>query len=99
MHAAIAALAVLADVTTTPSPSGTPDAATVTPGPWGFVVVAVLAVIVILLIWDMLRRIRRARYRAQVREELDAEQAEGAEAARATQTDAEEVDASGDDRD
>lgn len=98
MHAAIAALAILRGAAATPSPTGTPAAETVTPGPWGFVVVALLAAAVVLLIWDMLRRIRRARYRAQVREELDAEQAEGAEAARATDTDAQDADAADDDR-
>lgn len=59
----------------TPSPSGTPgvDPNLVTPGPWGFAVVAVIAVATVLLVWDMLRRVRRARYRLQVREDLDAE--------------------------
>lgn len=59
----------------TPSPGGTPgiDPNLVTPGPWGFAVVAVLAVATVLLVWDMLRRVRRARYRLQVREDLDAE--------------------------
>lgn len=98
MHAAIAVLAILRGAAATPSPTGTPAPETVTPGPWGFVVVALLAAVVVLLIWDMLRRIRRARYRAQVREELDAEQAQGAQAARATDADGQDVDASGDDR-
>ncbi len=59
----------------TPSPSGAPgvDPNLVTPGPWGFAVVAVIAVATVLLVWDMLRRVRRARYRLQVREDLDAE--------------------------
>ena len=58
----------------TPSPSGAPgvDPNLVTPGPWGFAVVAVIAVATVLLVWDMLRRVRRARYRLQVREDLDA---------------------------
>ncbi|MFT4212014.1 MAG: hypothetical protein QM626_09090 [Microbacterium sp.] len=59
----------------TPSPSDTATVADdlVTPGPWGFTVMALLGIAVILLIIDMLRRIRRGSYRAQVREELDAE--------------------------
>ncbi|MRH28660.1 hypothetical protein GH740_04935 [Microbacterium sp. SYP-A9085] len=79
MHLAIAAAAVLADVTSTPSPSPTgPAAELVTPGPWGFVAVALIALAVVLLLWDMMRRIRRGRYRAQVREDLDAQAAEDA---------------------
>jgi hypothetical protein len=73
MHAPIAALAVLAEAT--PSPTPTVDPNLVSPGPAGFAVIAVLAVVVILLVWDMMRRIRRGRYRADIREELDAEQA------------------------
>lgn len=81
MHAAIAVLAILAEAAATPSPTPTtPAADTVTPGPWGFAVVAFVAIAVIFLLWDMLRRIRRGRYRAQVREELDAEQAESGDA-------------------
>ncbi|MDQ1128118.1 hypothetical protein [Microbacterium sp. SORGH_AS_0888] len=69
MHLLVWAAAV------TPSPSDTPDvdANLVTPGPWGFAVMAVLGVAVILLVVDMLRRIRRARYRSEVIEDLDAE--------------------------
>lgn len=71
------ALAALIAATATPMPTPTPtvDPALVTPGPWGFGVMAVLAVIVILLVADMLRRVRRARYRVEVGAELDAEQA------------------------
>jgi hypothetical protein len=59
----------------TPSPSGTGiDDDLVTPGPWGFAVMAVLGLLVILLVIDMLRRIRRARYRSEVREDLDAQE-------------------------
>ncbi|GAA3761132.1 hypothetical protein GCM10022240_12100 [Microbacterium kribbense] len=77
MHAAIAALVVMA----TPSPTPTaPPADTVTPGPWGFFAIAALGVAVIVLLWDMMRRIRRARYRLQVREELDEEMAQAAAA-------------------
>ncbi len=95
MHAVIAAVAILAEATPSPSPTG-PDPATVTPGPWGFVAVAFLAAVVVLLLWDMMRRIRRARYRAQVREELDAQEA--ADAVRATDTDGQDIDSTGDDR-
>jgi hypothetical protein len=59
-------------VTATPSPSPTVDAELVTPGPWGFLVIALLAVAVVILVWDMQRRIRRARYREEVAAELDA---------------------------
>nr|WP_211368204.1 hypothetical protein [Microbacterium rhizomatis] len=74
-----------------PSPEPGLDTNLVTPGPWGFVAIAFVAVAVILLVWDMLRRIRRGRYRAEVREELDAEaQAEAAMAA--TNVDDEDID-------
>jgi len=97
MHLAITAAAVLADVTSTPSPSPSgPPPETVTPGPWGFVAVALIGVAVVFLLWDMMRRIRRGRYRAEVREDLDAEEAQGRAAAEATQTDAEDVDAADD---
>ncbi|MDQ0892909.1 hypothetical protein [Agromyces ramosus] len=49
------------------------DPNSVTPGIWGFVVTFLLMVVVVLLILDMVRRIRRTNYRAQVREQLDAE--------------------------
>ena len=65
MHAAVAAV--------TPTPAPTVDPELVTPGPWGFVVIALLALAVILLLWDMLRRIRRGRVRADIAEELEAE--------------------------
>ncbi|GAA1697097.1 hypothetical protein GCM10009808_13200 [Microbacterium sediminicola] len=67
--------ALLAALTAVPSPSATVDDDLVTPGPWGFAIIAVLAVVVILLVWDMMRRIRRGRVRADIRDELDAEQA------------------------
>lgn len=72
MHLLVWAAAV------TPSPSDTPDVDVnlVTPGPWGFAVMALLGVAVIFLVIDMLRRIRRARYRSQVIEDLDAEEAQ-----------------------
>lgn len=58
--------------TATPSPSPTVHANLVTPGPWGFLVIALLAIAVVVLVWDMQRRIRRARYREEVAAELDA---------------------------
>ena len=57
----------------TPLPSMTVDPALVTPGPIGFVAIALVAVMAILLIVDMLRRIRRARVRLDVKEQLQAE--------------------------
>lgn len=63
--------AVLA-ATPSPSPSGVPDV-DVTPGVAGFVAIALVAVVTILLVVDMTRRIRRTRYRAEVRERLEAE--------------------------
>jgi hypothetical protein len=59
----------------TPSPTGAlVDPDLVSPGPWGFAAIAVVTLAVVLLVWDMLRRIRRGRYRAEIREELDAEE-------------------------
>lgn len=71
MNDALAALARTASAA--PTPEQTVDPTLVTPGPAGFVVIAVLALIVVALIWDMMRRIRRGRVRADIREELDAE--------------------------
>lgn len=68
------------------------DPNTVTPGIWGFVVTFLLMVVVVLLILDMVRRIRRTNYRAQVREQLEAE-ARDAELAEA---DGQATDAGGD---
>ncbi|KJL20795.1 hypothetical protein [Microbacterium azadirachtae] len=67
--------AILAAATATPTPTPTVDPNLVTPGPVGFVIVAVVVVFAALLIWDMQRRIRRVRYREEVRAELDAEEA------------------------
>ena len=67
--------AFLAAMTATPTPTPTVDPNLVTPGPVGFVIVAVIVVFAALLIWDMQRRIRRVRYREEVRAELDAEEA------------------------
>ncbi|MBS1674052.1 MAG: hypothetical protein JSS74_08825 [Actinobacteria bacterium] len=72
--------AILAAATATPTPTPTVDPNLVTPGPVGFVIVAVLVVFAALLIWDMQRRIRRVRYREEVRAELDAEEAAAASA-------------------
>ncbi|GAB6858654.1 hypothetical protein [Microbacterium xylanilyticum] len=66
---------ILAAATATPTPTPTVDPNLVTPGPVGFVIVAVVVVFAALLIWDMQRRIRRVRYREEVRAELDAEEA------------------------
>lgn len=65
--------AILAAVTPTPTPTVDPNL--VTPGPAGFVIVAVIVVLAAVLIWDMQRRIRRVRYREEVRAELDADEA------------------------
>ncbi|WP_066040439.1 hypothetical protein [Herbiconiux solani] len=78
---ATSVVTVLADVTT-------PDPDTVTPGIIGFVATFGIALITLFLIIDMVRRVRRVNYRAQVREELEAELA--AQAAQdATGSDAE----------
>ena len=52
------------------------DPNTVTPGVWGFVLTFVIMVVVVLLVLDMVRRIRRVNYRAEVREQLEAERRE-----------------------
>jgi flagellar biosynthesis/type III secretory pathway M-ring protein FliF/YscJ len=69
MHEALISFARAA---ATPTPVE-PDPNLVTPGPWGFVVIAFVGLAVILLVWDMMRRIRRGRVRADIQEELDAE--------------------------
>lgn len=61
--------------TPTPTPTMSVDPNLVTPGPWGFAIMAVIGIAVILLIADMLRRIRRVNYREEIREQLDAEEA------------------------
>ncbi len=97
MHDALTALARAAGSTPTPTPS-TVDPNLVTPGPWGFVVIAFVAVAVILLVWDMMRRIRRGRVRADIREELEAEQ-QAAAAVEATDVDDQATDAGDDGQD
>ena len=52
------------------------DPDTVTPGVWGFVLTFLVMVVVVLLVLDMVRRIRRVNYRAEVREQLEAERRE-----------------------
>lgn len=78
MHDAFAALRHAA--TTTPIPEPTVDPVLVTPGPVGFVVIALLSFAVVALVWDMMRRIRRGRVRADINEELDAEERSAAAA-------------------
>ena len=85
-----AALALAASAT--PIPEQTVDPTLVTPGPVGFVVIAVLALAVVALVWDMMRRIRRGRVRADINEELEAEE-QAAEATRATDVDDQSTDA------
>jgi hypothetical protein len=70
------AAAALAATAATPAPTLPPDKVPdvdVTPGVAGFIAIAAVAVITILLIVDMTRRIRRTRYRAEIRERLEAE--------------------------
>ena len=69
--------AVEALIAATPSPSPSPqfDPVTVTPGWVGFVITFLIAIVTVALILDMTRRVRRVRYRAEVREMLDAEEA------------------------
>ena len=52
------------------------DPNTVTPGIWGFVLTFLVMVVVVLLVLDMVRRIRRVNYRAEVREQFEAERRE-----------------------
>ena len=66
-------------VTASPTPPPGFDEDLVTPGVWGFVLTIGVILAVVLLIIDMVRRIRRVTYRAQVREELEAEAADKAE--------------------
>lgn len=59
--------------TPSPSPTSTVPDVDVTPGVAGFIAIAVVAIVTILLVVDMTRRIRRTRYRAEIRERLEAE--------------------------
>jgi hypothetical protein len=81
---------IAAAVTPSPTPSAPPPEL-VTPGPWGFLVIALLTLAVVLLVLDMLRRIRRARYREEVAAELDAEEQARA-ATEATGVDDQDID-------
>jgi type II secretory pathway pseudopilin PulG len=88
-----------------PSPSWTaPPPELVTPGPAGFIVIALLAVALVFLAADMLRRVRRARYRDEANATLDAEQAaaeaaaQGDAAAEASAVDDQDIDPADDDR-
>jgi hypothetical protein len=94
MHDAFAALRHAA--TTTPIPEPTVDPVLVTPGPVGFVVIALLSFAVVALVWDMMRRIRRGRVRADINEELDAEERAAAADDAATSGDAASGRTSGD---
>ena len=51
----------------------TPDPDQVTPGVVGFIATFFVAGVTVLLVIDMVRRVRRVNYRAQVREQLEAE--------------------------
>jgi hypothetical protein len=51
----------------------TPDPDQVTPGVIGFIATFFVAGVTVLLVIDMVRRVRRVNYRAQVREQLEAE--------------------------
>jgi hypothetical protein len=68
----VSTIAAALAATPSPSPSVVPDV-DVTPGVVGFIAIALVAIVTILLVVDMTRRIRRTRYRAEVRERLEAE--------------------------
>lgn len=51
----------------------TPDPDQVTPGVIGFIATFFVAAVTVLLVIDMVRRVRRVNYRAQVRDQLEAE--------------------------
>jgi hypothetical protein len=67
------AIVFAADPTPSPVPEYTGDPNLVSPGIAGFIVTALIALATVGLIIDMTRRIRRVRYRAEVRERLEAE--------------------------
>ncbi len=71
MTSVMASLIYLATPTPTPPPEFDPN--TVTPTWVGFAITFLVAAVTVLLIMDMVRRIRNVRYRAEVREQLDAE--------------------------
>ena len=67
-------LAIVSTATDVPQPNF--DENTVTPGWVGFAATFGVAVLIILLCIDLVRRIRRVRYRAEIREKLEAERRE-----------------------
>ena len=66
LSSALVAAAVAAE-------ENTPDPDQVTPGVIGFIATFFVAGVTVLLVIDMVRRVRRVNYRAQVREQLEAE--------------------------
>lgn len=52
------------------------DPETLSPGPVGFVAIALVAVLTIFLLFDMVRRLRKVNMRADINAKLDAEAAE-----------------------
>lgn len=71
----LAGALVLASTSKSPTlPASTVPDVDVTPGVIGFIAIAAVAVATILLVVDMTRRIRRTRYRAEIRERLEAEE-------------------------
>ena len=66
------------EATPSPVPDFTGDPNQVTPGVIGFVAIFLIAAATVLLLVDMTRRVRRVRYRAEVREQLEAEAADAA---------------------
>lgn len=69
LYSALVRLAV------TPTPQPNFDETSVTPGWVGFAITFGVALLVVLLCIDMVRRVRRVRYRAEIREKLEAERA------------------------
>jgi len=69
----VSTIAAVLAATPSPSPTSAVPDVDVTPGVAGFIAIAVIAVLTILLVVDMTRRIRRTRYRAEIRERLEAE--------------------------
>ena len=55
------------------------DPETLSPGPVGFVAIALVAVLTIFLLFDMVRRLRKVNMRADINAKLDAEEAQSAE--------------------
>lgn len=65
----------MADPTPTAPPAYEGDPNLITPGVVGFAVTFLIALAAVLLAVSMVRRVRRVTYRAEVREELEAEAA------------------------